>query len=283
MPKVTRQNRLSSLLVCMTLAWNLPIAAQVHKETDSAKESGAEALYEKLRTVGLDASRVYQIREASLERSSLHISLNDGTIAFTQDVAGRITGAFFEGDGEVLLVPPDSTERSSMALFTGAAILEEGFATAYLRFNDDTFKELEPFLRPSREDSQAFIARWNDTARVLAQDDALRLFTSFSRLLPLNTPTTGQISKSALDPKDQMLHLRVQGRKLGAFDLFFDLTAKEQVSAGQLKKVDGAAADLCGHLSLSGTNNIRARLLILQAQKILSETSRSQTTRSALR
>ena len=225
----------------MTLAWNLPIAAQVHKETDSAKESGAEALYEKLRTVGLDASRVYQIREASLERSSLHISLNDGTIAFTQDVAGRITGAFFEGDGEVLLVPPDSTERSSMALFTGAAILEEGFATAYLRFNDDTFKELEPFLRPSREDSQAFIARWNDTARVLAQDDALRLFTSFSRLLPLNTPTTGQISKSALDPKDQMLHLRVQGRKLGAFDLFFDLTAKEQVSAGQLKKVDGAA------------------------------------------
>ena len=42
-----------------------------------------------------------------------------------------------------------------------------------------------------------------------------------------------------MDPNDRMLHLKIEGRKLGAFDLFFDLTAKEQISAGQLKKVDG--------------------------------------------
>lgn len=250
MPKVTGKIRFPNVLICVALACTLQIAAQTTTRAGVSQKLGpAEALYEQLRTVELDSSRVYLVRDASLDRAPLHISLNDGTIAFTHDVAGRITGAFFEGDGEVLLAPPDRTERSSMALFTGAAILEEGFVTAYLRFNDDTFKELEPALRPPQQDSQAFVARWNDTARTLAQDDALRLLTSFSRLLPINNPASRKISKSALDsalvpaldPKDQMLHLRVEGRKLGAFDLFFDSTAKEQISTGQLRRVNGNA------------------------------------------
>jgi len=65
------------------------------------------------------------VRGASLDRSAIHITLEDGTIAFTKDVLGRITGAFFEGDGEVLLAPPNDVERRSMSLFTGMAILEE--------------------------------------------------------------------------------------------------------------------------------------------------------------
>src|SRR2546430_2798560 len=101
----------------------------------------AEALYLELGRVGLDPARVFQVREASLDRSSVHITLQDGTIAFTKDVMGRITGAFFEGDGEVLLVPPNVAERKSLSLFTGMAILEERFTTAYLRFNDDTAAE----------------------------------------------------------------------------------------------------------------------------------------------
>src|SRR5579859_7484288 len=58
----------------------------------------AEALYLQLGQVGLDATRVYQVRGAALERSTVHITLEDGTIAFTQDVMGRVTGAFFEGE-----------------------------------------------------------------------------------------------------------------------------------------------------------------------------------------
>ncbi len=90
-------------------------------------EKPAEALYLQLGQVRLDPARVYQVRGASLDRSAIHISLEDGTIGFTQDVMGRITGAFFEGDGEVLLVPPNDVERRSMSLFTGMAILEAAF------------------------------------------------------------------------------------------------------------------------------------------------------------
>ena len=49
-----------------------------------------------------DKSRVYNIRDVTLDRSAFHITFDDGTIAFTEDVAGRITGAFFEGEGEVI-------------------------------------------------------------------------------------------------------------------------------------------------------------------------------------
>ena len=115
----------------------LPVAA-----AENPPPKPAEALYLQLGHVGLDPARVYKVRGASIERSAIHISLEDGTIGFTQDVMGRITGAFFEGDGEVLMTPQIAVERRSLSLFTGMAILEEHFATGYFRFNDDMAGEL---------------------------------------------------------------------------------------------------------------------------------------------
>lgn len=76
-------------------------AGENHAEKSAEKP--AEALYLKLGDVGLDPARVYQVRGASLDRSAVHITLDDGTIAFTQDVMGRTTGAFFEGEGKCCL------------------------------------------------------------------------------------------------------------------------------------------------------------------------------------
>jgi hypothetical protein len=135
---------------------------------DNPPQKPAEALYLQLGQVGLDPARVYKVRGAAIERSSIHITLEDGMIGFTQDVMGRITGAFFEGDGEVLLTPQSAVERRSLGLFTGMAILEEHFATAYFRFNDDLADELRPDLR-APENPQEFVARWGDAEKNLAQ------------------------------------------------------------------------------------------------------------------
>src|SRR5436309_330314 len=218
---------LATALVCG--CWAQP--AQSSPQSNRA----AETLYLQLRSVGLEKSRVYKARDISFDRGAFHITLDDGTIAFTEDVMGRVTGAFFEGDGEVLVVPPDQVERASMALFTGAAILEERFVTAYFRFNDDTFTRLQPALIPA-EDPQEFVSQRNETARNLAQTDALRLLLSFSRLLP-----TSNVVEPIPEPEnpDRMLHVRAQGRKLGMFDLYYDSGAAEQVWAGQLKSVGG--------------------------------------------
>jgi hypothetical protein len=203
------------------------------QQPDSAKSPGpAESLYLKLRTVGLDKTRVYKIREASLDRAALHISLDDGTIAFTEDANGHITGAFFKGFGEVLLSPPNKAERASMALFTGAAILEEKFSTAYFRFNDDVLGELQSSLRTA-DDPDAFVAEWGMTAHNLAEEDAIRLLLTFSESLP-----SGRSPESP-NTNDHMLHVFLQGDKLGTFDVRYDTLVSEQIAAGQHTRVEG--------------------------------------------
>src|SRR5579863_2489727 len=56
------------------------------------------AAYRDLASVGLDPRQTYSIENASIDEQDIHISLDDGTIAFTQGVNGAITGAFFQGD-----------------------------------------------------------------------------------------------------------------------------------------------------------------------------------------
>ncbi len=190
--------------------------------------------------VGLDPARVYQVRDAAINRSAIQISLDDGTIGFTQDVMGRITGAFFEGDGEILLSPPTEVERRSMSLFTGMAILEERFSTAYFRFNDDTANELRPDLRAT-DNKQEFLDRWSEAAQNLAGGDAMRLLVTFSQFLPAegSQAAASEPEPAGPNPKDQFLHARLQGTKLGVFDVFYDSNGMEQVQAGQPRTANG--------------------------------------------
>ena len=188
----------------------------------------ALALYRQLRDPGLDPAQVYQIRDAALNRGEIHITLNRGTIAFSQSVAGRVTGAVFDGDGEILLVPPNPVERTSLALFVGTPILEERFSTAFFRFSDDTFDRLRPSLRPA-DDAQEFLAHWAPTFRELGAADALDLLQFL----------TWQGEPAQASP-GSFWHARLAGQHLGPFDVFFDTQHSEQVLAGQSNYANGA-------------------------------------------
>lgn len=209
---------------------------QVQAPSGQTHRSGpAESLYLQLSSTELDPSRVFRVRDAALDRPSIHITLDDGTIAFTKDVLGRITGAFFEGDGEVLLTPPNVVERKSMSLFTGMAILEERFSTAYFRFNDKTAYDLQPGLRAPEEPEQ-FAAQWNGTFRRLSPGDAMRLLASLIASLPAADGANSSDAPATVPAgDDRMLHARLQGNKLGVFDIFYDSTAGEQIAAGQTR------------------------------------------------
>jgi hypothetical protein len=200
-------------------------------QTTPAGESKPLALYRELREVTLDAQRVYHIRDVSIDRQALHLTFHDGTIAFSRAIDGHVTSAFFEGEGEVLVSPPNRVERASLALFTGAAILEEKFSSAYLRFNDQTFEDMLPDLRPAKEAPQ-FIERWNSAARTLADADALRLLRSF-----LNQPSGNK--------PERMLHGRLGGSRLGTFDVSYDELMAEPVWVGQVSHTeDGTFYDM---------------------------------------
>ena len=190
-------------------------------------------LYRELRSVGLDPKQVYKIREAAIDRDDVHLFLNDGTIAFTQSTAGRITGAYFEGEGEILIRPPDRRERASLGLFTGQGVLEERFSTVYLRFNDDTADELRQYVRPA--DDMSFVSHNDETARRLAEMDAMRLAISFTSL-----PATSAPGDPAPLP-DRLLHARIASGRLGNFDVYFDTRAPEQIVVGQVTEANDIA------------------------------------------
>jgi hypothetical protein len=203
----------------------------------------AVTLYRQLRNLELDPARVYRIRDAGLDRADIHITLNSGTIAFSQSVEGRVTGAFFDGDGEVLLVPPNQVERSSMALFVGTPILEERFSTAFFRFNDDTFERLEPSLRPAEETTE-FLARWGPTFRDLCVTDAFELLRFLTWQGPSGAAPPPRQTKTgfAADPGSPgtFWHARLAGLHLGPFDILFDTESAEQVLVGQGNYVNEA-------------------------------------------
>jgi hypothetical protein len=219
------------------LAWCLA-AASCAQAADLSQQCPptTSALYARIRSVGLDPERVYHVRDAAIDRPSLHLDFEDGTLAFTEDICGRITGAFFEGEGEIRLRPPNRWERGSLALFTGMAILEEQFTSGYLRFNDDTAALLQPFLKPEPEQAE-FMKRWDATGRRLAEFDGLRLLIDFSHFLP-SPGGNGSGSESA-KKFPPLLHAHLLGKKLGSFEVFWDLANTEPLWAGQPRSQDG--------------------------------------------
>src|ERR1700688_414384 len=216
LPETSRKPRRPSLALGLVLAlWFLTATGiALASSPDPRCPQTTSALYSRIRSVGLDHQRVYRIREASIDRPNLHLDFEDGTLAFTEDICGRTTGAFFEGEGEIRLRPPNRMERGSLALFTGMAILEEQFTSAYLRFNDDNAARLKPFLSSASEETE-FIKKWDGAARDLAEFDALRLLLDFSRFLPAPVVTTrgGKESPQEFLP---LLHAHLLGKKLGA-------------------------------------------------------------------
>ena len=203
-------------------------------------------LYARIRSVGLDPQLVYHVRDASIDRPNLHIDLDDGTLAFTEDICGRVTGAFFEGEGEIRLRPPSRVERGSLALFTGGAILEEQFTSGYLRFNDDTAAVLQRYSTRVPESAE-FIKEWDETSRMLAEFDALRLLLDFSHFLPAEGGREPALSLSKGRPPlreadrnfPPLLHAHLLGKQLGGFEVFWDAAGAEPLWAGQPQMKDG--------------------------------------------
>ncbi|HZS27738.1 MAG TPA: M1 family aminopeptidase [Candidatus Angelobacter sp.] len=194
---------------------------------ETAQPTGAVATYRELLNPTFDFKDVYTIREVSILREDLHISISDGTIAFTHSVDGHVTGAVFEGVGEVLLVPPNRAERTSLALFTGSAILEDRFQSAYFRFSDDKLAdELRSGFRGHPDNAEEFISRWQEPARLLARGDALPILQGLT-----STPAANS----------RFLHLRIDATEAGVIDIFFDTNASEQINVAQARTINDAS------------------------------------------
>jgi hypothetical protein len=66
----------------------------------------------------------------------------------------------------------------------------------------------------------------------------MRLLGTFSDMLPADGMESNLPQHREADPHDRMLHARLQGNKLGVFDVFFDSEAGEEVEAGQAQSAE---------------------------------------------
>ena len=123
------------LLSCTCLA-----VVAVYGSTGPRAAETAEAL----KGISLDPAQTYRVRDLQLTRGDVKIYLTDGILAFAQPVAGQPLAAIFTtdtveaGDGEIIALPPTSSERASLASYTKAPNLNEHFTSAAFFFSDKT-------------------------------------------------------------------------------------------------------------------------------------------------
>lgn len=206
----------SSVVLALLLLASLP-AASVRAWAQSPTP---QELLQELRQVGLDEARSYRVTDLLLHRDAIRLRLHHGTLMFLKPVAGRITGAVFEGIGEVLVLPPDRGERQQLVKFTGSPILTESFNRAYFRFTDNSFAELFKQIRAGRGrpvPAPQLRESWQDSLLSLNSSHAVRLLLDFLQSPPV-----------------PYFYAGIYGQHLGTFDIVVDHRRPEQLLVGQL-------------------------------------------------
>lgn len=123
-------------LLCLTvMALVCPSAISSHALAPevTASAPNSDPTYLQLRNLTLSGEAV-AIDNLTLKRDAATFHLHSGTVCFVQPVQGKVTGAVFVGEGNLILDPPLAIERSSVKLLTKGDEFVEHFNKLVLRF-----------------------------------------------------------------------------------------------------------------------------------------------------
>jgi hypothetical protein len=214
-------NRLSRAVACATLV----AAAGLCALSAPPQDLTPRQTYEALNALRVNPGAVYTVHDLRLHRDAVDLSLDDGTLGFFADYQGKVTGAVFTGRGHVLVIPRESGERHSLARFFGVPILDQTITSAYLRFTDNTARELLDQIQSSQAQTiqnAEFVARWNQNAATLNSGHSLRILTDLLSDRPI-----------------PYFFANLWSDSLGMFDLLVDDRDAEQILAGQARWSQG--------------------------------------------
>jgi hypothetical protein len=177
-----------------------------------------------------DRSECYRVRDITIVKEDLKIYLTDGHLIFSQPLAGRRVAAAFTadvdgGDGEVILLPPNRGERSSLASYTGSPNMDEHFRAAMFLFTGADYDAILSQLPKSSVNKKVTDVAgsmddfWTPTLRNLAD--------SFETRMALDL-----IGGSAGHPG--FFAGLFRNSKHGNFDVIFDPNGQEQIVAGRV-------------------------------------------------
>jgi hypothetical protein len=132
--------RSSALFAILVFALNLKVSAQ------TGPSPNADATYQQLRNISV--GETVSVSNLKLVRDAATFHFRTGTLCFLAPVQGKVTGAVFVGEGNLVLDPPTAGERRSLRLLTREDEFSEGFSQLVLRFTDDTYAEIKKSAGP---------------------------------------------------------------------------------------------------------------------------------------
>ncbi|HEV2290099.1 MAG TPA: M1 family aminopeptidase [Candidatus Acidoferrales bacterium] len=187
----------------------------------------SEELYQSLSTVQVDPSRIYAVRDLTLRRDGVALTLGDGKFAFLMAVDGRVTGAVFLGRGHFFALPPNAAERASVFRFLKVPLIDLDISQAYLRFDDSFRKEIERELadqKATASNDPEFVRTWAPIVAKLNPGLTLRAMEDWLSASP-KPYFYAALSSETMDP----------------FDAYVDEQRADTVTIGQVRDANGAS------------------------------------------
>jgi hypothetical protein len=191
-------------------------------------EESASSIAGQLKQIQLDSSACFRVRDLDVLRDEAHIYFTDGYLLFAEPVDGRRILVIYSGnepgaDAEVLLRPPDRSERASLARATESPTLDEHFNSALLIFTDGTGDEIWKTLHERG-------AKANPEKGLLLAENmvgvARNLTTSFQVRMVQDLLSGNR--------EQGLFYGAFAGATLGNFDLIVDPTMPEQIVLGKV-------------------------------------------------
>ena len=101
-----------------------------------------QAIWNALAKPAFDPAKVATVNNLVIERDRIRITLDSGTLHFTQPVNGIVFGAVFHGTGHIRVSAPNQYESQQLQLFIKQDGLNATFDEAAFSFTDKTFDEI---------------------------------------------------------------------------------------------------------------------------------------------
>jgi hypothetical protein len=192
-------------------------------------QPSAKELLQQIHTAALDPEQCYRVRDLALAKEDLKLYFNEGYLIFSKPVNGERISAVFTGDveggdGEVLLLPPYRGERQSLARFTQSPNLDEHFRAAVLVFTDGSAQMLLDRI------AQGGGGRRTPELGPLLAEQLTPVLANIESRFDL------RLVRDLLSPQPGragLLVAAVAGKRLGNFDVFYDLGAQNQIGVGR--------------------------------------------------
>jgi hypothetical protein len=192
-------------------------------------------LAKSIRELEFDRSQCYRVRDVAFIKEDIRLYFTEGHLIFSKPVAGRPIAALFSadvenGDGEIILLPPDRAERRSLSNFVHAPNLDDHFRMALFIFTGNEYAELQaavaesPANKKMPEIGALMDEQYGSVLRNISSSYQTRLTLD---LLGRPARQTGLFAGIFQSPK------------LGNYDVVYDPDNPEQIIAGQVLSKDG--------------------------------------------